>query len=483
MTHPTRVPASAPVWTGSAVAAGCVAACALAAAVIANPKLTLAAVLALGFAVFAIACLRRAALLAIAVAPFTNILGSWLGFGAGPVGGALRDAAVLAIVLLWSAGVIRERRRLPLSAGRVLVIGFAGVVCILALATDDWVTAAYGARNLAFYTCLLFLAADLFPPGEHQRRAVRAVLVALSLLALVGILEVVTNGAALTKIGFDLSYSAQGITRQETVDTFLGHRRATAGVGNALDFSWLMMFGFLMALAWRPDRPWERRLRRATLATTACGAILSLTRSAWLGIGGGLIVMAVLARSRRAWFALTATAVCVAVLLMTFPELVYLDRLLSRDVASQSTTSQRLLIYDYAQRFAPANPVGIGIGSQGSANRRVVDPRRFTLDSYYLQLIGEGGVLLLSVYLAAAAALFIELWKRARSRSTAAPTAAGALGVLSGALLANVTSGSMDSRIVSIEFWFLIGLALAEPSSLRPAAPPFAASNPRPDAT
>jgi len=456
----SRTTLSRPSATGLAL--GLAALSLLVTALLANPKLSLAALIAILFAVVAFANLRTAVVIAVGAAPFTNIIGSWLGFGAGPVGGVLRDVAVLVLVLFWAAGIVRNRRAIPFSVSRLLLAGYVGLVCVLAVLSEDRLTALYGTRNLTFYSILMFLGADLFSGDEQKERVTRALLLALTALSILAIAEVITNGAALTKIGFDLSYSGQGLSRQATVDTFLGRRRATAGVGNALDYGWLAMFGFLLAVAWRPSRWPDACLRWTGLATTALGAALSLTRSAWLGIAGGLLAMAVLAGARRAIVALALCGALVGGVLILFPEAVLLDRLLTRDVSSQTTTSQRLAIYDYARRFAVRNPLGVGIGTQGSASRNIADPRRFTLDSYYLQLLGEGGVLLLAAYLAAIAALGLELRARARVGSPAGRAlATGAIGIIAAVLLANATSGSMDSRIISIEFWFLMGVALA----------------------
>ena len=172
--------------------------------------------------------------------------------------------------------------------------------------------------------------------------------------------------------------------------------------------------------------------------------------------------MALLGRSRRALIALILVGGLVGAVVLVIPEAVLLDRLLARDAASQQTTSGRLAVYDYARRFAIHNPVGLGIGTQGSATRSASDPRRFTLDSYYLQLLGEGGVLLLAAYLSAMSLLGLELQSRTRGGTMLSRSfATGAVGIVAAVLLANATSGSMDSRIISIEFWFLMGVSLA----------------------
>ncbi len=395
------------------------------------------------------------------MAPFTNLIGSWLGSGTVSVGGTLRDVAVGLITVVWLTTVVRERRSIELSPGRITLIGFILLVLFLAPFSDDSLTAIYGARNLAFYTALLFIATDLLDTEERQRFAARAVLVSLSVMSILGIAEVLTGGAALSRIGFRPDYGGQQITDLDTIDSFLEHRRATAGVGNALDFGWLTMFGLLLAIGWPTDKmpTVDRWLRRAAIPLTGVGVILSLTRSAWLGTSAALVVMAVAAKNRGALRVLILVAAAVSIVIVVFPEAVYVDRLLAHDIASQTTTAGRLDIYQEAMRLPLTNPLGLGIGTQGSANRHPVGGVRFTLDSYYLELLGEGGVLLLVAYVLLMSLFVVELFRHVRG-SPGHGFATGVLGIAVATLIADATSGSMDSRIIGIVFWFLMGLAL-----------------------
>ncbi|MDX2194672.1 MAG: O-antigen ligase family protein [Gemmatimonadales bacterium] len=420
---------------------------------------------AIAFALVAVTRLHLAITMLAPLALFTNIFGAWLASGATSVGGLLRDFATLALLGAWVAGRQRAGRPAELTRGRLGLLAFGALVVLLALASEDRGIALVGTRNYILYAGLLFAVSDLLRDEAPRRRAVQALLGGYLVMTLLAVAEVATNGAALSAIGFDLSYSGAGASRQEAADTFLGRRRATAAVGNALDFGWLCMFAFLLAVAWRPTSRAERWLHRATLAGAAVGLVLSLTRSAWLGAAGGLVAMAVLAGDGRARRALLAAAAAAGLALLAFPEAAAVERLLNRDISSQRTTSGRLEIYEYAAGFAARNPLGVGIGVQGSANTDIVDPRRFTLDSYYLQMVGDGGVPLAAAYLAAMAMLLLELRRRAR-RGTGIDRslATAGVGLVAAVLLANVTSGSMDSRIISIQLWTLLGLAMPLPA-------------------
>jgi hypothetical protein len=413
------------------------------------------------------ASIYQGLLLILALVPFSNYVGSYVQVPGLSVGGVVRDVIVYLVILAWVTRrlVLRKSLKVRMSLARWCALGFMVLSGLYLPFGDDLLTAVFGFRNTALFILLLFVTEDLVQTRQQLKQVLGVMLAVACILAAIGVAESATGGAFLRLLGWNLDYSGIG---GEINQWLLGHARATAGMGNATDFGVFETMACLMVVTWWTGRRanwWHQRWRLALVALTGAAVVASLARTAWLATAVGIVTVGVLLKKRRLVRLVVMIGLVLVIAYQFSSHSIYFQRLLSRDVSSRATTAGRLEIYKSSISFIAAHPFGVGLGTQGSANRDPNSAVRITLDSYFLQLAVEGGVLLLGAYLVLLGGLVYEAARIHRKirDPLLKSTSAGIVAVLAAVVVANITSASLDSRTISIYFWVLIGVLYSLP--------------------
>lgn len=258
-------------------------------------------------------------------------------------------------LLVWLI-VFRRSSFVPSSIDRP-ILSYLGVAFVAGLAGLDPTKsllqlAAYW--HIAIYLLVVNLVLDL----KLIQRLLLTLIGAATLAAVYGIAQHGLGGLDLFR------------TQEEAVILTVGDQvRASGFFSHFMTFAGQMMMVSLMAVAvalWDQDR-----VRRAILFS--CSAVMSLallfsfTRSAWIGLGAGLLVVASM-RGRAAIALLGVGAVAtVIILLLVSPAL--RDRLISiGDTTSNQSNLERIRTWKTTADMIRANPwLGVGDGNYRTA--------------------------------------------------------------------------------------------------------------------
>lgn len=210
------------------------------------------------------------------------------------------------------------------------------------------------------------------------------------------------------------------------------------------------------------------------LAIVLCGQILTFSRSGVVIAGiGALLLFALAARDRRLAFtirlAFTMMVIPAAAVALAVGAIggVAPDAAGSRISSGFNPTgdpgnSLRTEAFgDGVSRFGDANLVhkvaGEGLGSTGNA-RKLVSGDVFVVESYYLKLLVETGILgviLIGGFLAWAVYLFVKVLWRLRQPWVTSVAAAGL-----GLSLYNVIYPALETQILALVWWLLLALCI-----------------------
>lgn len=413
--------------------------------------------LALRRALFAVALL----LAVIALLPFGVVP---LRFGVAPT---LLDLATALVLLVWAARAATGR-----SPARVTGVGVALALFCAALmvsyvfsperlAPDE--TARTFAKLIAAH--LLFVPVfNLVDRPERVRRVAAWLIVIGTFEALVGLaLYVVPRSLALRAL------SALGVVGYPTGDAVLRYRPDTEilrAIGTSVDPNMLgallLVTGALVGgqlVAERPRVPrWWLTLAAGPIALCL---LLSESRGAWLGLGGGLLLTVGL-RYRRLWAGAAAVAALAA---LTPAAQRFTAHLFSGLRAQDRAASMRLGEIENALTVMERYPLfGAGWGQGGQSVEL-----EFTLgvSNIFLTVGQRAGVPAMLLYLGCWAALATLLWPafRARLRATSSTPDDGLFLGLSGALVGAAIAGMVDHHFVRFPHlvslvWVTAALAL-----------------------
>ncbi|GAB4234859.1 MAG: hypothetical protein Kow00109_07980 [Acidobacteriota bacterium] len=387
-------------------------------------------------------------------------------------GGLAVASAVLSLVSVFLSGLAlglavvaalvdgRRRRRWTLQNppfGVWLGVYVAFVLAAILLSPDPVASLRYG-RKLARFAAVFLIFTYARPVQIGYAYAGIALLGALS--GVWGILQY----AGLKEI--DLLHR---------VDGFMSHWMTFSGQ--------MMMVALLFAASllargrfWRDVGVPSFLLPIGWVVTTAA-LVVTFTRSAWLGLAAGTLVL--LALERRRWVLPGLAFLAAGFLLLpgTFHE-----RLLSGLDLKDTTTQGRLELWETGAELIRLEP-WFGVGPR-LVQEKAVELRgaRFPRELYQhlhnnvLQVAAETGLLTLAAWLALWGAVAWHLWRLRRNRGDAAIAASLALAVLA----AFHTMGMMeynfgDSEIAALT-WFFVTAPFAW--ARRPGAPRDAGESP-----
>lgn len=393
----------------------------------------------------------RAELILLVLAAFP-----WVDFLArrslGGLSGAWDEMFLLAsfACLLWVVFVVR---RWDLRTAPILLPLCVAVVAAVGSVTVRHVPQAVGifALRVTLQPLLFYFLGLLLPRDRRIVRWVVVVFLAASLLlAFHGLYQYATH-APMPASWVDAHEQAIGT-------------RAYSIIENPNGLGAFLLLGTLLAagLALQRIRMRERLALAAVAVVLAAGIAVTFSRGAWLGLALGLAALIALSR----WRLLVGLGVAGAAVLLAMPG-VFTERLVfafSSAYLAKSASAGRLYIWRVAADRIVENPwTGVGLGTFGGTSAFLFGWSRLWIDSFYLQLAAEGGLVLLVAF----------LWLLTRSGkglvaayvdqrdSYLRGVAAGVFGGFVAVAFANLTASVWETVAVGSAFWFLVGFASA----------------------
>lgn len=404
-------------------------------------------------ATLAVVVLYRGELLLLVLAGFPwvdwlvrNLLGAGLG--------GYWDEGLLAcglVVAAFSALVLRRYELRSVPAALPMLVAFVlslGSVAINNVPPD----VAQFALRVTFQPFLFYFLGVWLPKDRRWIRATVVLFLAASLLlALHGIYQYATNAPM----------PASWIDTHEDIGT-----RAYSIVNNPNGLGAFLLLGSLLAASLTLSaRSRLRRLIGAGITVVLLiGIAVTFSRGAYIGLMAGFVALVLLAYRR--WIGRLLLAAVVGALLVPRR---FWDRLLfgfSSYYLQLSATNGRLYVWRIAlQRMVDHPWWGVGLGTLGGTSAYLAGYGRLWIDSHYLQLGAEGGVLLLLAFLW----VLVRVGKGIVVSAHAARdpmlrgVAAGVFGGFVAVCVAGLTTSVWETLVVGTGFWFLAGVASSLP--------------------
>ena len=379
----------------------------------------------------------------------------------GPGLGGYWDEALLLgalLAVLFSAVVLGRSSLRSVPALLPLVVGvvLAAASLVVNQVPDN---VAQFALRITFQPFLFYLAAAWCPKERRWvKAAVTVFLAGCVLMALHGLYQYV-SGAPMP---------AGWVDTHEDIGT-----RAYSIVENPNGLGNYLLLGTLLSAALALShirRRWRVTAAGVTVVLLAALAV-TFSRGSYFGLAAGVAAMVLLAF--RHWIGRLAVLTVAGLIVM--PQK-FIDRVLFGFSSYYLTLSQangRLYVWKIAlHRLADHPWWGVGLGTLGGTSAVTAGYSRLWIDNFYLQLLAEGGLPLLLVFLwmlTRDAKGIVAAW-RAQKDPFFRSVGAGAFGAFVAVTVAAVFTSSWETLAVGAGFWFLAGLASSLPCADEPAA-------------
>ncbi|MDQ6949061.1 MAG: O-antigen ligase family protein [Actinomycetota bacterium] len=358
--------------------------------------------------------------------------------------------AVLAATFVAPSGARGVRRPLPgwapAMAGLFAVSVFSGLLV-------GGLQAVVGLK-IAFFFVLVAVIVWRCPLDATERDHLVTILMVCGVVtALYGIAQQVLGPARLNQLGY--AYN-------DTIRTTGGFLRSFSTFNQPFGLGFFLMVVLLVGVPHALGQPGRLRSRLFLLSVPILVVALALTfvRGAWLGLAAGLAYLG-FTRFRVVLLAIPITAVA----------LLFLPSDVSLAALGSASGIERVNTWNESVNRIVANPLGVGVGSSGSASEKVAELQGrgaiYQPDNYYVKTVYELGVLGLWMLLLLLAAAFMAT--RADSRRLAPNDAILSTSV--SALVLAVAVASLVATYFEIfpmdaYFWLLLGVVAAcEPAS------------------
>jgi putative inorganic carbon (HCO3(-)) transporter len=392
--------------------------------------------------------------LLVALLPFNGLLSQVMeGTTIASAYGASKD--VLLFALLGIAVVSGKIRRVPRSIG-VLVLLTVGVALISGLFTPTFGQATYGWRN-DFEPLLLLLIVPAVVEPEALRRLLGFIVLIGQIAALVAIYTWNAGLEWLYELNI-LPVAADEVFPSAMFSSGSVVPRAFSPYVAPNEMAVVMCVGLAVIWLRRDSRTWVRIL--LSIAPSVA-LLLSESRS---GIIGAIVVICVLAARaiHQRSPLLTGAFVTVASAGVLTGVLLYINNQLG-DSGDPSVGGHSVSLLAGIQHLAQ-NPLGIGLGTVGPRAEQFGEA--YLVESFWLLLGLEAGIIVLALYLALLLRLFV-LSLKARGALPFMGAAA-----LSGTVMSQLVLPTFQEGAVSFTVWIVVGLALVAIRSEEDAPPP-----------
>ena len=275
---------------------------------------------------------------------------------------------------------------------------------------------------------VLLLAADGIPDHARFQTLVRRLVLAAGFLAALGLLQFATGESFVDSISIPGLSSTQSFAN---VQDRGGFTRSAATAMNPLEYAVVLCMLLPLAVTTAIEDSSLSKFRRLfPVVAISFAAVLSVSRSALLGVFAGVAVLAPSwPRRIRRWTLVAIAAICLAVYILV-PGMVKTLATLFTGISEDNSAASRTNSYDLALEFFERNPAfGRGFGT--------FLPQYRILDNEYLLLLVEMGLVGLFAVLGiaissiasarAARKASLDSWNRQMAQSLVAGIVAGTI--------------------------------------------------------
>jgi len=407
----------------------------------------------------------------VSYTPFMNFVSSRVAIAGFPGGAIYRDAVFLSCVVGFlvlevvrgkNAGTNAFSRRF-----RSFLTLYLIAVALYSLAAPDMLVAFMAGRTAGWYMTL----ALLIPRFVSKKRAASILSVAVLIgfvVAMVGLVEVVTDGEVLRMLGFRSDYAEKLGGIADAFPYFMGIRRATAGMGNYIIFGSYMVIVAVMALAFLPHLTsfrW-RFLGILTFLVSMVSAVLSFSRGVWVVMVLVVLIFFVAKRGHVVLHMALALLV-VVVIQVAISEIgggvALSERLYSSDELTLLSNYGRIEQAKDAVGIAMARPLGIGLGTMNAARSIAAvqgSARGLVPDSYAFQVLAEMGWPMLVAWITLIFVLLAELTNTYKNlpEGLSRDLVLSAVGMVVVIVINSIVNSVYSSNLLNIIFWTYVGL-------------------------
>jgi len=447
------------------------------------PKMTVMAILALGGVIFLLVTWQNpylslsALLLLLPLHTFMlRVLQFWTSLSKGQIllFSLWKEVILIALLAHVLLRTLLRRGRLPFRfyASDVLLLAFGGLALTYVLVAFDLVAGLYGFRNYVEVFAVFFLVRVLPLSASHLRRLFSAMVLIGTLIALFGIFQLVfPQSPFMIQLRAGIAEEAGGVLPSAF----------TAGTGGFWKFRAFGTFsgpnefglylGTLLIAAWyigpHVGRQQRSRIRWAVVALPFISLVLTLSRSAFLAMVIGALMAQLLSRERPlGGLRLRMKHLVAFVCLLPLAGLVFWFSGFSKHLVNTITlrdpsAAGHLRSVLNGLSFIAEHPLGVGIGMAGPrAGRYGLVPEKYHVESSYLQMGMEMGMLGMTLYIIFLLLILFTLYKRSRKGGNfSRRLSAGAFGILAGAMGAYFFLPLLMDMQTASYIWFFVGLA------------------------
>lgn len=379
-----------------------------------------------------------------------------------PLGSAGAPSAIMALgaFFLWAWLHVQRHERWLDGPQPVRTAALAWLVLMLVvyahamsspLPADEISPADSGMLKLVGLIGIVALANDALVGLERARTVLRRLVVAVGLVAILGVVQYATKEMLVDRI------SIPGLT-SGAADWSLAERsgliRPSGTATHPIEYGVVLTMVLPIAITFALKSPTRRWLYRVLLGAIAFAIFLSISRSAMLCAFVALVVLAITWSNAVRLVAAIASVGAAVVVYLTVPGILGTITRLFTGASEDSSIASRTDSYGLAAQFIERSPLlGRGFGT--------FLPKYWILDNGYLGLLIEGGAVGLGGLLVLIA---VAAWAGRRARRAASHDFDGQLGQ---ALLASVAAGACSLAFFDTFafpqsagcFFLIIGLA------------------------
>ncbi|MFV0458010.1 MAG: O-antigen ligase family protein [Actinomycetales bacterium] len=334
-----------------------------------------------------------------------------------PLGSAGAPSALLApvIFLIWLWFTLRGTAPVaPAGPSRVALVWLLVMVVVYAHAmslpipSDEVSPADNGLIKVVGYVGILVMASDGIASAERHRVLVRRLVVAVGLVAVLGLVQYLTRELYVDRLnipGLTSGTSGWGLIIRN------GYPRPSGTSTHPIEYGVVLTMALPLAVAFARSSPSWRLLYRLVLVAIAFAVFLSISRSTLVCAFVGVAVMIIGSRGWQRLWALLGLLACAVVIYLTVPGVLGTIVGLFTSVSQDPSIASRTGSYELAWSFIQQQPLfGRGFGT--------FLPKYWILDNGYLGMLIEAGVLGLGCLLAVLGTAFRAAWLSRRRALT-----------------------------------------------------------------
>lgn len=395
-------------------------------------------------------------------------VGSWFPKIAGaPAGAAIRDILNL-ILLIYGLSLVffTGRRFNKFYVWSLLIWLFLCVwVLVLMMHSPNMMQAIMGARSYILFPSIYFIVLiNVYYKNINIERVTNFILLNGVIAAFIAIIDVLSSGQLKLAIGYKSDYAGDNFS---LIDSYDGLLRATGGFSDALNFGYMLSVVYLLSLHkfYKTDR-WIYFLSAIVLAICT---IMTLTRGAIVCVL--LISTVYIFKGKNSIFRLIIIATMVCFLLIYSYDYwsLYVDLMIERFTDSSSTskgsTMGRVSMAIAAIDTLTSQPMGLGLGTQGSGNIISSNNLRVNTDNYFFWMALETGVIGMCINVIFFVFVFLSAYSGGKKYQGHLFSKEFFFLMVFIFFFSSLVSSAPSSSTLSIVFWMALALVSTENNS------------------